>query len=76
MLFQQPASISVGDRNSVAFEKTLHSPEKHFNMQSFFFFKELTLTSLLTLLKEDTNISSLHFLFGLCLRTNILFIVN
>lgn len=46
--------------------------------ESTFFFKESTPALLLTLLKDDYEhfFASFHFIFGLCLKTNILFIFN
>ena len=64
-------------RNSVVFVKTLHPLQKHFNRQRWCFFgKNQHWHCYLHSLRRITNISLLHFLFGLCLKTNILFIVN
>lgn len=72
---QQVYSLS---RNTAIFMKTLHPPEKHCNRQRWwgFFWKNQHWHCYLHSLRRITNISLLHFLFGLCLKTNILFVVN
>lgn len=64
-------------RNSTVFVKAPHSPEKHFNRQRWCFSgKNQHWHCYLHSLRRITNISLLHFLLGLCLNTNILFIAN
>lgn len=60
-------------RNSRVSVKTPHPPEKHFNRQRWCFFgKNQHWHCYLHSLRRITNISLLHFLFGLRLNTNIL----